>query len=152
MRLGGGCCFFLMVPSGGWREAFPSGAWERQGTGLGGAFFRTLRLLSGGDSGHFHLARLHSFRMFGFARARDENSGMTRFFFRGGFWVCRRGGGAKQRLARRIPKRRLGTTPLGAKQSFAPTHSQAELGNDRVRVPSGAWRDAFPSGAWERHG
>ena len=91
---------------------------------------------------------------------------------------------AKQRLARRIPKRRLGTTGLGlgrgAKQSFAGTHSQAELGNDRVRgakrrfsgrIPkrrlgttglrqgwgwgegrSGASRDAFPSGAWERQG
>ena len=76
---------------------------------VGGAFFRTLRLLSGGDSGYFHLARLHSFRMFGFARARDENSGMTRLGGDFGFV----GGG---------------------------------------EAPSGAWREAFPSGAWERQG
>ena len=34
-------------------------------------------LLRQGDSGHFHPARLHPFRPFNIAPARDENSGMT---------------------------------------------------------------------------
>ena len=50
------------------------------------------------------------------------------------------------------------TTGAEAKQSFAGTHSQAEIGNDNGRQRrqdeserrSGASRDAFPSGAWER--
>ena len=91
-----------------------------------------------GDSGYFHLARLGFGGMFEGRRARDENSGMTRFFSGGilfhalagvdrsgrgcnprpACWGRSRddgevGGGfeiAKRRLARRIPKRRLGTT------------------------------------------
>ena len=54
---------------------------------------------------------------------RNENSGMTREA---------RGGGAKQSLAGRIPKQSLGTTGMTAEGR------------------SGASRDAFPSGAWER--
>ena len=62
------------------------------------------------------------------------------------------GGGGSFRSGMQSP------TGAEAKQRFAGTHSQAELGNDNGRQRrqdeserrSGASRDAFPSGAWER--
>ena len=67
--------------------------------------------------------------MFGFWRARDENSGMT--MLGGGFWICRRGGGAKQSLAGTHSQAELGNdTVLDCQAALGETHSQAALGND----------------------
>ena len=64
--------------------------------------------------------------MFRFWGARDENSGMTRWGEEGGFCSMPLRGWIVP-VGDAIPDRRGG-------------------------LPSGAWRDAFPSGAWERQG
>ena len=81
---------------------------------------RTPRPLSWEDSGHFHPARLYSLRTFNIAPARDENSGMTIGAPMGRF--------AKRRLARRIPKRRLGTTGRGRRKKIG------EFGREGGRI------------------
>ena len=81
-----------------------------------------------------------------------------------------RGGGAKQSLGTTGRHRGQGDQGVGevlggdrgievCQAALGETHSQAALGNDigddrgrQGEAPSRAWRDAFPSGAWERQG